>query len=410
MKALFVRFRPWFENPRHPLQLALLAFLLTSPALTAGWIIDDYYHRAALQALPDLPELARSPAEMFAFVGDRWTMPSAALPWWSDAQLRLAFFRPVTGLTHWLDLRLWPDSAPLMHAQSLLWLALLVFLAARLYRQLSPFAPTVPLGVAGLAGLLFALDHGHAVPAAWIANRNALLAAAFSLAALTSYDRHRREAWAPGAWWTPLLLLAGVLSGEGAVGCGAYLLAYALLLDQGPLRSRLWALAPSTLVGVVWWLTYKWMGYGASHSTVYIDPGTQPDRFLGALLERIPVLLWGQWSFPPADVYNALSQQAAAWALGGAVAFTVLLLWLLTPLLKESALARFYGAGMLLSMVPACATFPAMRLLVLPSFGAMGLMALFLCRTFGRRSRHVRREAAFFFLGVHIFFAPVSRW
>ena len=48
-------------------QLALLAMLLCAPSLRMGRLLDDDFHRAALKR-PELPEIARSPAELFVFI------------------------------------------------------------------------------------------------------------------------------------------------------------------------------------------------------------------------------------------------------------------------------------------------------------------------------------------------------
>ena len=81
-----------------------------------------------------------------------------------------------------VDYALWPDSGVGMHLQSLAWLACLVGLTALVYRR--PIA--VPL-VAGLAALLYALDDAHGMPVAFLANRNAVVAASFGVLSLWSY-------------------------------------------------------------------------------------------------------------------------------------------------------------------------------------------------------------------------------
>jgi len=40
--------------------------------------------------------------------------------WWAAVDSRNAFYRPLAAATHALDLRLWPDSAALMHLHALL--------------------------------------------------------------------------------------------------------------------------------------------------------------------------------------------------------------------------------------------------------------------------------------------------
>ena len=48
-------------------------------------------------------------------------MDQGIIPWWSVADVRITFFRPLSTLTHWLDFQLWPESHEMMHVHSLLW-------------------------------------------------------------------------------------------------------------------------------------------------------------------------------------------------------------------------------------------------------------------------------------------------
>src|SRR5437588_6977688 len=75
------------------------------------------------------------------------------VPWWTDPGLKGEFLQALTVLTHRLDYALWPDSAPLMHLHSLLWLGASAAAAAVLYRRM--FGAT---WVAALAAWVYALD------------------------------------------------------------------------------------------------------------------------------------------------------------------------------------------------------------------------------------------------------------
>jgi hypothetical protein len=150
-----------------PIVATLLATALASPALWAGLELDDYRHRETLLGS------STSLIELFAFQSGNGPQPIelidvGAVPWWTHPRLRIVFFRPIAALTHWLDYRVWPNLPALMHAQSLLWFAACVAVAARAYRRFQG-----PTWVAGLAALMFAVDDAHANPAGWIANRNA---------------------------------------------------------------------------------------------------------------------------------------------------------------------------------------------------------------------------------------------
>jgi len=331
--------------------------LLCTPSLWLGLQNDDHVLRLVLSDPPLDPEWTRSPVDAFTFVNDdeeliRSAVETCRLPWWTHPRLRLAFLRPVTSITHWIDFRVWPDLPWLMHLQSLLWFAGAVIAAAVFYRRL-----LLPVWVAGLAGLLFALDDAHGMPAVWLANRNASIGVIFGLVALIAHDRWRRDGWRPGAFLAPLALLLGLLAGEIALAAGGYLLAYALFLDTGTLRSRLASLAPGGIVGLAWWVTYRVMDYGAAGSGVYIDPGASPILFAQAMLERAPMLLFGQWALP-SGLYLMLSQRAAHILWLVAVALIAVIAGLLLPLLKRDRVARFFALGMILSLLPACATFP----------------------------------------------------
>ncbi len=400
-KVLAGRHLPW--------QAALLAVVLMSPALALGWQLDDYIHRAALNGLPELSELERSPLELFEFVrGGETDLKHGLWPWWSAESLRLSFFRPVAGLSHWLDYALWPSSPAAMHLHSLFLFGLSVFAAAGLYRRLMG-----PTAVAGLAILLFALDDAHAIPAGWLANRNATLAALFGFMSLLAHDRWRRDGWRLGAVAAPACLLLAVLANEAAVGLGGYLLAYGLFLDRGGRRAGLVSLAPCAATGLAWSAVYRLLGHGAAGSFYYIDPVGATGDYLRAVVERLPVLVRAQWAIPAADFDLVLSEsmQSVAWWLSLTVTGVVVVL--LAPLVRRDATARFWAVGAALAVLPACATFPANRLLFLFGLGSMGLLGQLVAALWRSASRQrvgglAAGGIAVLFLVVHLLLSPLS--
>ena len=111
-----------------------LAIALTLPSLWSGLAADDYIHAAMLRHRPGF---TTEPLGLFTFVraGDVATAGRIALPWWSSPDLQIAFWRPVSAVTHVLDYALWPDVPWLMHAHSVLWYAAAVLLAGRLFQR-----------------------------------------------------------------------------------------------------------------------------------------------------------------------------------------------------------------------------------------------------------------------------------
>ena len=395
--------------------MTFVAVILCLPSLWLGLQNDDHMLRLFLSDPPFDPEWSRSPAEAFAFLDGneeriRAHIENGRIPWWSHPHLKLAFFRPVTGLTHWVDFRVWPSLPWLMHLHSLLWFAGAVAAAAALYRRLLS-----PAWIAGLAGLLFAVDNAHGMPAVWLANRNASIGVFFGLLALLAHDRWRREGWRYGAWVAPVALTLGLLGGEIALAAGGYLFAYAIFLDTGTWQRRLASLIPSAMVGAAWWVAYRAMDYGATGSGVYIDPGASPAAYLLAVVERAPVLLFGQWALP-SGLYMLFSQSAAHIFWLVAVTLMIVIGTLIFPLLKRDRTARFFAFGMVLSLFPPCATFPDDRLLFFVGFGGLGLLAQFMTAVRRRdewlpTARVLRlpfQFALWAFVVIHLVFAPLG--
>ena len=100
---------------------------------------------------------------------------SGRYPWCVDPELGITFFRPLSAATHQLDYWLWPGSAWLMHAHSLVWHAGVCAMGWAVARRLV----TQPR-VAGLAGLVYALSFTHVVPWSWLAHRNGLVSTFFA--------------------------------------------------------------------------------------------------------------------------------------------------------------------------------------------------------------------------------------
>ncbi len=375
------RFSRWLTHPRWPLMLMVPALVLSLPALWGGLAMDDYVLWGKLNGTIPIKPDSTILLELFRF------MPGTAAendhiiqagfsPWWADPELKLAFFRPLSSASHVLDSVLWPDSLPLHHLHSLLWFALAVAMVALLYRRLCG-----SVAAAGLAGWMFAVEDAHYIPVAWLSNRNALLAVVFGVAAVLLHIQ-----WRAGRGQSRLLMAlsamaAALFCAEVALGAVAYVAAYQLTLDgdrdgrrRGLLR-RLMPLAPYVLLVAAWGLLYAAIGFGARGSGMYVDPIREPLDFLRAMAERGPILLMGQWFHGPSDLWMFLPRQGHLIMAAAGAALLAVLGLLFWPLLRRRAEARFWGLGMLLSLVPVCGVFPMDRVLLLPGIGAFGLLA-----------------------------------
>lgn len=378
-----------------PAVLVVAAILASLPAVGRGLLNDDYMQRAvAVGSSPFVERLAakglapgRSTAlapvltDLYVAVDPERNLEAlrtyGALPWWTYEGYRVAFFRPVAALTHWLDHQFFPDSPALMHVHSILWFATVVWLVAVLYRRFIDVAP-----VAGLAALLFVLEDGSFFPTMWLANRNLLICLFFGILAVVLHDRWRRDRWRPGVFLTPVCLLLSVLSAEAGIATVAYLFAYEAVLMTGRWRGRALALAPAVGVVVLWRLVYNVLGYGASGGGFYFDPVREPLGYVLACLQRAPFLLAGQWTTIPPELYSFLppTSKLALWFVLSVL--TVLIPLLLWRFLRTHRCSRFWFVGMVLAAVPFCATLPMSRSLLFVAIGAFGLISEFIAGWF----------------------------
>lgn len=388
-----------------------VALALTLSCLLAPLISDDWLAARKLAPEvhgPPLPFGDPGLHDVFVFgTGDPAVTLQAQeqgyLAWWAAPDIQLAFFRPLSALTHALDHTLWPHSSALMHAQGLAWFAVLVLALGALYRRLlGPRAAVLALA-------LYAWDDARGMVLSFVANRNALLAGLCGVGVLWLHDRWRRDGWRPGAVLGPLLLGVGLLTAELALATTAFLFAYSLFLDAGSLRARLARLLPYAGVVLAWQLVYKALGYGVVGSGVYTHPLQSPALFASRFLERAPVLLLGQLGPVPADLAIALPRGAVLGLGVVGLLLTTLVGGLALPVLRQRAEARFFVLGGLLSVVPVSAVFASDRNLTFVGVGGAGLLALVLLHYLEQPPEaRWRRWTLGGLLAVHLVLSPLT--
>ena len=371
IRALERRWAPWV--------VILFGVLLVSPSISTGLGGDDYVIASQLRADRTITGLSRDHEDLFVFAPRDSTAAHAliedgVLPWWADPSARFSCLRPLTSLSHALDAALFPASPALWHAQNLFWFFVALAAVWMLYRAV------LHAGTASLALLLFALDDAHGPAVGWVASRHTLMALAFTALSVAMFAKWR-GGFRPGAILGPVLLGAGLLSSELVLGACAYLLGYALFVDDGPLARRLARLWGYAAVVLVWAVVHVVGGYGIVGTSQYLDPVHEPAVFFREAIFRWPVLLLSQLLFPWADLWPVYSSvhrflPYAVWAFALVVLGCVG--WVIRPLLERDRTLRFLAFGMLLSAVLSCAALPTDRSLALVGIGAMALAAALL--------------------------------
>jgi hypothetical protein len=174
-----------------------------------------------------------------------------------------------------------------------------------------------------------------------------------------------------------LMLALALSAGEMGLATAAYLFSYALTVDRDGIRARLMRLLPYGAVLGAWVLIYKLGNFGSHGSGFYMDPLHDPLGFAGSFCQRAAFLLMGQWSPLPAEMSMANAPSSSAFFHLSVFSFVVaaIVAVLFIPLLVRDRMARFWGLGAMLSLLPIGAVGPENRLLGFVGLGSMALLA-----------------------------------
>ena len=388
------------------LVVTCVAVLLVAPSLANDPSIDDSLHRIMVGA-GGSRTLPGPVTGLFSFVdGDvgrnRRLIQSGLLPWWAHPSLKVAFFRPLAAALHVIDHSLWPTLPALMQLHNMIWFAGTILVVGLFYRRLGSTA-----WIAGCATALYALDEAHGWAVGWVANRAALMATFFGVAALLCHDAWRRRGRLLGAFGAPILLAIGLLCGEMATGAVGYFVAYAVFRERGSLLRRASSLAPAAVVCGIWFATCRLLGFGVAHSGAYLDPLASPAGFILELPVRALIALLGQLTPVPAEA-SSLVPPFHTTHVVVAVILVPLLALAFFRLLRGNREAGFWATGMLLALAPICAGTPHNRNLWYVGLGAMGLVACYLSVV---RASAVGRGSAMvagFLVLFHFFLSPLA--
>lgn len=367
------------------LVLGLLIFL---PAVRAPLFLDDYLQGAMVEGT--YPE-QRNPFDLYDFVDDTSRpalLERGLLPWWSHPKLTLRFFRPLSSALLYLDHRIFNHRSLPMHVHSLLWWGAAVLAARALFRRV--FSSRVGL----LATLIFALAPCHALPLAWVANRETLISLTFGSLALAAHARYNDQGRArDGALSAVLFALALLGGGEYALSFGGYVLALELTRPRAPapavaspwrrLGERVLGVAPFALPAAVYLITRGALGYGTAGSGFYSDPLRDTSAFFANAPWRAVALLANGWLTVDSEAWGSGYPQWMLAATVGAVA-----IGLVVPVRRvlgslpalEQRTASWMLLGSTLALIPTLAVVPSKRLLGVSMIGVSVVVALLLER------------------------------
>lgn len=357
--------------------LLILGVIALWPSLRAPLWLDDYTHAAMVDGNFPAP---RGPLDLYDFVGDAdrtALVHRGVLPWWTSPELKIRFFRPLSSAVLWLDHRAFAHRPFPMHLHSLAWWVALVLLAHALYARV--FGPRVAFA----ATAMFALAPCHAVPIAWLANREALMSVAFGLAGLNALVRWREGGRVWLAFAAAFAFAMAHAAGEYALCFFGYVVGLELARARDTLARRAASLATFAVPSAAY-LAARWaLHYGTAGSGFYRDPMTDPLIFLEQAPRRLASLLLDVWWTLDADGWAVTT---AWWGLALVVVLSALVLAL--PLRRaiaaQDGLRRRYATWLLvgscLALLPVLPVAPSARVAQAAVFGAAPLAALVIDR------------------------------
>jgi hypothetical protein len=371
---------------------------LRSDAFWNGLGSDDYLHFAMLEGV----YLAkRSPFDLYNFYHSAEEVKAlkdfGTLPWLSDREFRLAMLRPLSSALIALDYWVFGNHVYAFYLHSVFWWILMVVAVAAV------FAEVLPLPVAAVAVVLFTIDESNDVSFTWLANRNTVVSIGLGVIGLWAYIRWRRHGRKSAFILSVGASFLAVLGGEWSFAIFAYIFAFEFFGEQRPLRARIAALTPLVLLGGAFVLAQSALDYGALHSSVYVNPFSNPVLFITKASQRVPVFFadmvlgiptywwyvnnpWRQFFVSHGFFHPSVWKAVPAWKvwhvfLGYAAMVVFVFLFRLGMRSVNAEVRRALGwlvTGALLSLIPLTSSVPSERLTLPAQIGVCALFAAIL--------------------------------
>lgn len=386
--------------------LFLVGVAVYLPAVRTPLYLDDFNQAAMVHGTYPAP---RGPLDLYDFVNaaDRPALLArGVLPWWTDPTLRVRFLRPLSSALLWVDYRLFGQAPLLPHLHSLAWWVAAVLAAHALFRRLIPRRGAIA------ATFIFALAPCHAVPLAWLANREALVSLTFGVLALGAYLRWREGRALRDGVLAAALFGATLAAGEYGLGFAGYVVALEGARRGDRASTRITGLLPFVVPSAAYLsIHYRW-GYGATGLGFYADPVSNPAAFLRAAPANLSALLLEAW-------FTIGGGQNPWWAL---LLLAVLVAAAVRGLLPRLDAAQRHAVawmvpGSILALLPVLATAPSSRLLGASVLGIAGFTGLLVDRAWLAPSSADRRTedtllkvAATALAIVQTILAPMAGW
>lgn len=375
--------------------IGLLALLLTIFSLKSGYVHNDYLQNNTLAQQDFSKSIFRTTVTLDSSQSVD-LVEQGSLPWWTSPNARIAFFRPIADITHFIDFIMWPWIPEPMHLQSILWYGLICSLSFVFFKKIIKSK-----NGALIAAYLFTADFNHFTTVTWLADRQRLLVILFGFASVVLFHLwrvHKREHF---RYLSYVGFLMALLTAESGIASLGYIIAYAIFIEGLKLKKVTALLAPYTVLFIGWWIPYSAAGYGVKSTGFYTNPLHEPILFIQLAFERIPILFVEQWFkpsmfvptklwiMPDPTLYNVLPEAGRIfyWTLSLIVMLAVTAIFY--RYLKNDKVARFFLASSFFSLfLASTSVLLEGRLLIFAGVGMSGILAMLIDHILLKRKKH----------------------
>jgi hypothetical protein len=341
------------------------------PALRTPFLLDDYLHASMVrQAYP----AARGPFDLYNFIDDAdrtILLDRGMLPWWSHAELRVRFFRPLSSALVWAEHQLVGERPLWLHAHSFAWWVAAVIAAHCLFRRRLSERAT------GFATAIFALAPCHTLPLGWLANREALIALALGTFGLLETERWKEGEGIRHAFIALVAFALAALGGEYALCLGGYALALSFAHERGRRRFKLGGFALFAAPAAVYLALRARLGYGATGSGFYVDPLRDPLLFVSEAPRRAMTLFIEAWLALDSDTVTSSTPMPVVVVVALGIVALLVFAWRRASVEMAREKRRCLAAmtfGSIAALVPVMAVLPSPRLLGASMLGVAALV------------------------------------
>jgi hypothetical protein len=371
------------------------ALLVVVPQLRfAQFNTDDFSHLAVLEGIET--HRGMGPLSLYCFInGDPGLLSERVAEgpttWTADPSQTICFFRPLPSALIALNHRI-SGLNPVGYAiHSLGWYVLAILLLGILAKRVFPdprgrrFHPAIYLAL-----VIFAFSASNCSTVMWNAARWILISTTLGLAGLVAHLRWREDGWTPWLFLSVLAISASLLAGEAALAVLAFLAAYELIGNAAPLKNRLFALLPASILVVAYLAFYRAMGLGSTGLAAYVNPLENPMAYTSALpskaLAMVGELFLGiqssAWFFPAQRLRTTLAGVAAIVLVG----FLLYPIWERSPR-RQRRRIQWLLVGILCSLLPLASRMPNPHVLLAPLAGSVMLVGFILWYSWRRAKR-----------------------